>query len=565
MAKVKSISTNSGCDFALLNNVRYALIVVNRIGDVLFANSIFLKEFFDREHIKNKTLFDLTISSKAEVEVALQRWRGTNRPIAARLFFNLSPIFSRQSMKESDNKCICYGSRISDDQIIVEFAKVESTLVSFSVLTNTINRLRKEVLFRKGETRRRKQSEDKIRLLLDSTAEPIFGVDKSGKCIFANYACIKTLEFDGVENLLMQDMHDLLHGPSLSHNGSDCALLKSFSTGEFYSNKDDVFFRKSGAFPVEYKAHPVIDEGAILGSVVSFTDITQRKAWLEEIKELNQSLEIKVKQRTEELSHSLSQLKQAQNQLIESEKMSALGGLVAGVAHEINTPIGVAYTASTFLDDSVTNIMQSEVIEQDSMVYKNLVDLSKTAQMIICNLDRASKLIRSFKQVAVDQIHEDERLFNLKEYLEEILFSLKPKYRNGNYRITVNCDKNIMLQTLPGVLSQIFTNLIVNSLIHGFAARNDGKIEISVHDLGEMIEFVFTDDGCGISEDHLKKIFDPFFTTNRAAGGTGLGLNIVFNLIVQKLAGQIECQSTRGQGAQFTFTIPNKLAIPHSA
>jgi signal transduction histidine kinase len=257
---------------------------------------------------------------------------------------------------------------------------------------------------------------------------------------------------------------------------------------------------------------------------------------------------------------SLDTLEKTRDQLVQSEKMAALGGLVAGVAHEINTPVGVGVTAASFLKDrtdAVEQLFFSDALTRSDLeaYFKNVSEVSKS---ILINMERAASLIQSFKQMAVDRVVEEKRIFNLKKYLQDLLLSLKPSYRNRpGIDLSVMCPENLEVESDPGVFSQVFSNLIMNSLNHGFRKKQRGEIvvRISVHDGNLCV--VYTDSGEGMTDDQVSKVFDPFFTTTRRKGGTGLGMSIVYNLISQTLGGTIHCQSVHGEGVTFTMTIPN--------
>ncbi|MGM0369456.1 MAG: PAS domain-containing sensor histidine kinase [Bacillota bacterium] len=251
-------------------------------------------------------------------------------------------------------------------------------------------------------------------------------------------------------------------------------------------------------------------------------------------------------------------LKRTQNQLVQSEKMAALGRLVAGVAHEINTPIGVGITAASHLSDKTENIIslynENQMKREDLEGY--LESMWETSDMILKNLDNASELISNFKQVAVDRTDNKKRKFKLKEYLKDILISLKPKLKNTNHRVEIKGDNDLEVDTYPGVISQIITNLTVNSLRHAFDEGEQGVIEISVAVKDKVVELKYQDNGKGIPEEEQQKIFEPFFTTKRGQGGTGLGLNLVYNLVHSTLNGKIEFDSTVGEGTVFKILFP---------
>ncbi|MGB8691283.1 MAG: HAMP domain-containing sensor histidine kinase [Microcoleus sp.] len=279
------------------------------------------------------------------------------------------------------------------------------------------------------------------------------------------------------------------------------------------------------------------------------------------LQQFNQNLEQLVQQRTSELSQTLADLKSTQNQLVESEKMAALGGLVAGVAHEINTPIGIGIAAASLLAEKVTKFCEiySNGQIKRSELEKFLDITMQSSNMILANLTRAADLIHSFKEVAVDQSSELKRTFKVKKYLEEILTSLTAKLRTTKHKVEVNCDENIVLDSYPGVFYQIVTNLVINSLIHAYEPDDEGVLTFDFQLDGELLVFEYADNGKGITPENISKIFEPFFTTKRGQGGTGLGLHIIYNLVNQKLQGTIQCQSQLGQGTKFLIKFPAQI------
>jgi PAS domain S-box-containing protein len=245
----------------------------------------------------------------------------------------------------------------------------------------------------------------------------------------------------------------------------------------------------------------------------------------------------------------------------ETEKMAALGVVVAGVAHEINTPIGVSYTLVTHFKSKTREFV--DLFEGGSMKRSDLqrfVDLSgEMSSQLMTNISRAADLIQSFKKIAVDQSSDDQREYNLKEYLQEISMSLTPTLRKTPHRIEVECPDDIAMNSYPGALSQVITNLVMNALIHAFDEDMKGLMRVTAVRNGDQVHISFSDDGKGIPAENLPKIFDPFFTTKRGAGGSGLGLNIVFNMVTRKLLGRVTCSSVEGQGTLFKIEIPLEI------
>jgi len=260
-----------------------------------------------------------------------------------------------------------------------------------------------------------------------------------------------------------------------------------------------------------------------------------------------------------DLKKSIENLAETQDQLILSEKMASLGDLVAGITHEVNTPIGLGVTATTHLEvltKEINTLFQSENISKEELD-EYLQESLELTSSIHTNLAKAANLMRSFKQVAVDQSSEEKRVFNVKGYLEEIFRNLKHKTKRKNFKFIVECDDKIELRSYPGPFSQVITNLIMNSMIHGFKDIENAIINIRIKEEDNKLILFYKDNGKGIKEEHIEKIYDPFFTTNRDKGGSGLGLNIIYNIVVIKLNGTIDCSSKEGEGVLFEIVIPS--------
>ncbi len=273
------------------------------------------------------------------------------------------------------------------------------------------------------------------------------------------------------------------------------------------------------------------------------------------------SLEGQVIERTRSLKAALEQLQKAQSQLIESEKMAALGGLVAGVAHEINTPLGISVTAASHLCDAaaVANTRyQAGELDQEAFE-EFLNDTTETSIIILRNLERAAQLVTSFKRVAVNQSDERITKFNLLSSIQDLVRSLSPECKKNNVICTLTGDPKIIIESYPSALDQILTNLIMNALRHAFANRSGGKITIHVSAEGEYAQIAVQDDGEGIAPELEARIFEPFVTSKRDNGGTGLGLSISYNLVTQKLQGILAAESVPGVGAKFTVRIPMQI------
>lgn len=243
---------------------------------------------------------------------------------------------------------------------------------------------------------------------------------------------------------------------------------------------------------------------------------------------------------------------------IEKEKFASLGSLVAGVAHELNTPIGICITTVSYLSTEFEKLYQnlSEGKLSKTQLEKFITNLLDSLEVMADTLNRASTLIQSFKQLAVDQGSNPYIQFNLKQQINLVISSLRHEIKTGNHSVNLSCDEDIILLGHPSVYQQIFTNLIINAIIHGFKNKNNGAIFILVEKNNDVLKILFKDNGCGIPEENKKRVFEPFFTTNRASGGSGLGLNIVYNLITSALNGSIQILDNDDSGVTFEMTIP---------
>jgi signal transduction histidine kinase len=268
----------------------------------------------------------------------------------------------------------------------------------------------------------------------------------------------------------------------------------------------------------------------------------------------------------EKAESSFNKLQAMQFQLVESEKMASLGGLVAGISHEINTPLGVAKTSASHVEDELKKMSNS--FSAGTLTKSNMEgfieQFSDGLHLLTANLNRANELMTSFKQVSADQSHNEMRTINLKEYIEETIYTLKPNLRRYQVAVLLDCEDNIILNTFPGAFSQITTNLIMNSLNHAYAPEDPGCINITVTQSNDFILITYHDDGKGMDKSILKKIFEPFFTTKRGNGGTGLGMHIIYNLVTIKLQGTIDATSVVGQGSTFKLRLPATLTPPES-
>ncbi len=294
-------------------------------------------------------------------------------------------------------------------------------------------------------------------------------------------------------------------------------------------------------------------------------DIKKLKEHDERIQGFNEELKKEVQERTQDLQESndeletmIENLRKTQNKLVESEKLAGLGSLVASVAHEINTPVGVGLAGSSHLE--YLNEEINEKYSDDDMSKEEFEEYLKSStdliKVINANLGRTAEIIRNFKQVAVDQTSEQKRVFSIKEYIRGVLISIDSIIKKKNVEIKLECPDDLEITSYPGFYAQIITNLLANSITHAYEKNDKGVIKLIVKSDDNYLYLEYSDDGKGINEKNLTKIFEPFFTTNRDAGGSGLGLNIVYNLITTNLKGSIDCKSEIGKGTTFIIKTP---------
>ncbi|MBP2298249.1 PAS domain-containing sensor histidine kinase [Azospirillum picis] len=407
-----------------------------------------------------------------------------------------------------------------------------------------------------------------LQVTLDNTDQGILKVDGDGRVVMANRRAAELLNIPQellVGNPLFAEVVALQQRRGeFGEFGDDPDLFLSYGGGQEGTGGppdepsgaiDQPFTfkrRRPDGRIVEVRTNP-LPEG---GFVRTLTDVTVEARSAEEIFTAMQELE-----------RAYAELKETQASLVQAEKMASLALLVAGVAHEINTPIGIAFGCATHLSGR-TGVL-SDAFEHGTMKRSDLAAYVATAgdsaRLIEQNLTRAAELIQSFKRVAVDQTSQERRCFELLAYLEEVVTSLGPTLRKSRHRIAIACSPGIMMDSLPGALSQVVTNLVMNSLTHAFPSGSSGHMVIDVDEMPDGdVEIRFADDGIGIPPENLPKVFEPFFTTRRGSGGSGLGLHIVFNLVTQSLGGRISVDSVPGDGTTFTLRVP-KTATPNAA
>jgi len=289
-------------------------------------------------------------------------------------------------------------------------------------------------------------------------------------------------------------------------------------------------------------------EGRIERIVTVALDIGERKRGEQEMRHAKDAAEA-----------ALRNLRETQQSLIEAEKLAALGRLVAGVAHEVNNPVGISLTVASALERKAA-VFATEVARGElkrSRLNEFLDTTRDASSQLVANLNRAAELIQSFKQVAADRNYSDQRVFDLGDLTEQVVMSLRPGLRKHNLTLDVDCQPGLMMNSYPGPYGQVLTNLFLNSVAHAFPNGRAGTVEIKVQASGkDHVAVLYADDGCGMSLDVRRRAFDPFFTTRRDQGGTGLGLHIVYNIVTNRLGGRLELESEPGNGTRIHMILP---------
>ena len=409
----------------------------------------------------------------------------------------------------------------------------------------------RDITERKKAEEALRKSEKRLRQITDNMTDVISLADIDMSLQYVSPSIKKIMGFDP-QDIIGTSIFNYLHPDDLNY------VMEVVSSAIRDNRSGDLKFRCRHAdghyIWIEANGDLIYDEdGRQEGVVFGSRDITRQKEAEEKLQKTNQALE-----------KSLKHLKEAQYYIIQSEKMASLGSLVAGVAHEINTPVGIGLTASSFLKDITDTLEESRQSNDLSKleIERYIEKVSEASAIIFSNLSRAAGLIKSFKLVSVDQSDEALRSFNIKEYIESVLESLWPKYKETKHTINVTCPEDLVIISYPGCLSQILTNFIVNSLTHGFDGIESGLISIDVSLNNDNLLFSYKDNGKGMNKDTVAKVFEPFFTTNRSHGGAGLGMHIVYNIVAQKLNGQIECISAPNSGVHFLITMPLNDKLP---
>ncbi|MBF0630208.1 MAG: PAS domain S-box protein [Magnetococcales bacterium] len=406
----------------------------------------------------------------------------------------------------------------------------------------------------------RKMTERKLRYLsqaLEQSPVSIIITDTQGQIEYVNPTCCRVSGYEA---------HELLgKNPRIFNSGEmpdsiyetlwNTILAGDVWHGELHNRRKngEFFWEDASISPIRF------ENGVIRFFLAVKEDITQRKHLEKSLSELLSTLDFRVMERTRELNAKVEELEHARNELVKSEKMASLGRLVAGFAHEINTPIGVAITGFSLVGETVRSmehmLRQEEVQEED--LQTAIATIREASDLALTNISRAGELVASFKRTSVDQSSDIRQPFDVREVVMDVVRSLHNQLKKTNIVIHVVIEPSLKVMSWPGTLEQILTNFIINSLTHGYQEENPtGKIIISATITNNRLCLDYSDDGRGMEESVRGLVFEPFFTTTRHHGGSGLGLYLCYNIVTSKLNGTITCESSPGQGTQFHITFP---------
>jgi len=390
-----------------------------------------------------------------------------------------------------------------------------------------------------------------VTAVVNTIPDAILTFDPQGLIVSANAGAEDMFGYP-IRELIGLPLARLLPGEA----DGPAAELLAFATGEAQGRtvREWRGVRQDGTLLVLEVSVGAVTVAAERHGAAVVRDITARKAAEDARASLTQSLQ----QQVAETQAALEALRSTQAKLVQSEKMASLGVLVAGIAHEINTPVGIAVTAASHLMDRMA--LLGEAISAGTLKKSQLLDTVNTsrqsAEIVLSNLERAAELIQSFKQVAVDQTSRETRTIDLDVYLHETLHSLHPRIKATSHRVELLCPPGVSLHLAAGALSQVVSNLVLNALEHAFPDGQVGTVRIIASLEGEGVQLRVQDDGIGMAAEVLPRIYDPFFTTRRGSGGSGLGLHIVYNIVTQTLGGTIAVDSATGKGTCFTVSLP---------
>ena len=446
-------------------------------------------------------------------------------------------------------KDLANNFEIMRDKIVKDIKKLEE---NERKINNFNIQLKKEVEDRTNDLLEQKNS---FETLFKDSSDGL-SLLKENKFVDCNKALLEILGFKNKEEFLNLTPYDL--SPKFQADGRESEekanylIKKCLDEGSISFEWVHLRANKEPFWAEILLTKILINHEVILYAV--WRDIQDKKELEIQIKNKNFDLQ----ESNDELEKMIDNLKKTQNKLIESEKLAGLGSLVAAVAHEINTPVGIGLTGSSHLE--YLNEVINEKYKNDEMSKEEFEEYLKSSndlvKVINSNLNRTADIVRNFKQVSADQTSEQKRVFRFKEYIRGILVSIDSIIKKRDLEINIDCDDSLEIVSYPGFFAQIVTNLVSNSINHAFDEKESGKISFSIKRKDNLLTFLYSDNGKGILEKNLSKIYEPFFSTNKEGGGSGLGLNIVYNLVTTNLKGTIECESKINEGTIFIIRVP---------
>ncbi len=402
-------------------------------------------------------------------------------------------------------------------------------------------------------------SEKKYKTLFEQSSDPIL-ILQNEHIQECNEAAALLLGLSTTQDLIGSQLTDLtpLQQPGGQASSDYChafmesAYVRGRGRGEMYlKNSEGIIV------PVELSITAIPDPVHRVLHVI-LRDITEQKQQEAEIRSLNEELRRKVKATANELEQATDILESSIEQLAHSEKLAALGSLMPGFSHELNTPMGVSVTTASFIHDSVSRIDRKmragELTKTDFDRF--VADTLEASKAMLTNLDRAARMVFSIKNISTDQVSDIKRLFNFREYLEDLILSLHSETKKYNCQIRIDCPEALNIRSVPGIYSQIFTNLIINSLQHGLIGDYTCEVDINVDIKGTHLMVEYKDNGQGMDEETRRQAFDPFYTTKREDGNTGLVMHIIHDLVTEALEGSIQLDSRIGEGIRIYMEIP---------
>lgn len=420
-----------------------------------------------------------------------------------------------------------------------------------------------------------RESEARLLQVLHNSPLPIFVVDQAQHVVLWNSACERVIGIPAADILGTPDAWRAFYPerrPVLANlivDGGDEGVVRGYYGAACRrSPLNPDAFESEGFFPhmgdgagrwLYFSASPLRNaEGEVIGAIETLVDISERKRAEAEARQLTDELEARVALRTQELAHANEELRMAMSQLVQAEKLASLGTLVAGVAHELNTPLGNVRTVASTLHGRVATFAKAvaENTLRRSVLDEFLASSLEASALIDRNAQRASDLITDFKQVAVDQTSTRRRQFDLSQVVHEIYATMRPRLRHSPHRLLLDIPSDIAMDSFPGPLEQVLLNFFNNSLMHAFDDEMSGTISIKARQSGMRVDIEYSDNGSGMNAETVARAFDPFFTTRLGNGGSGLGLYIVFNLVTAVLGGEIRMASEPGKGTTFYLRLP---------